>query len=80
MAINQRAQDLHALQPDPLEPRAEEVERYVAALQEIAESDPDLAVGLSLGLPLAQRKILASAPWALACLNASCQYTYQGER
>lgn len=43
MGINQRAQDLHALQPDPLEPRAEEVERYVAALQEIAESDPDLA-------------------------------------
>jgi hypothetical protein len=43
MATNQRAQDLHALQPDPLEPRPEEVERYVAALQELAASDPDLA-------------------------------------
>ncbi len=43
MGLNQRVQDLHALQPDPLEPRAEEVERYVAALQELAESDPDLA-------------------------------------
>ena len=43
MRINQSAQDLHALQPDPLEPRTEEVERYVAALQELAESDPDLA-------------------------------------
>jgi hypothetical protein len=43
MGINQRAPNLHALQPDPLEPRAEEVERYVAALQELAESDPALA-------------------------------------
>src|SRR5215203_13232 len=43
MGIDRRAQDLHALQPDPLEPIAEEVERYVAALQEFAESDPDLA-------------------------------------
>jgi hypothetical protein len=43
MATNQRAQDLHALQPDPLEPRPEEVESYVAALQELAASDPDLA-------------------------------------
>jgi hypothetical protein len=43
MVIDQSAQDLHALQPDPLEPRAEEVERYVAALQELAGSDPDLA-------------------------------------
>src|ERR671917_1157658 len=43
MGINRRAQDLHALQPDPLEPIAEEVERYVGALQEFAEPDPDLA-------------------------------------
>jgi len=43
MGINQRTQDLHALQPDPLEPCSEEVERYIAALQELAESDPDLA-------------------------------------
>jgi hypothetical protein len=43
MRTNQRAEELHALQPDPLEPRAEEVERYVGALQELAESDPDLA-------------------------------------
>ena len=34
---------LHDLQPDPLEPRAEEVERYVAALIDHAGSDPDSA-------------------------------------
>jgi hypothetical protein len=43
MRANQRAEELYALQPDPLEPHAEEVERYVGALQELAESDPDLA-------------------------------------
>jgi hypothetical protein len=43
LSTNQRAEDLLALQPDPLEPRAEEVERYVRALQTLAESDPDLA-------------------------------------
>jgi hypothetical protein len=43
VGMNQRAQDLHALQPDPLEARAGEVEHYVAALQELAEHDPDLA-------------------------------------
>jgi len=43
MRTNRRTQELHDLQPDPLEPRAEEVERYVAALQELAESDPNLA-------------------------------------
>ena len=43
MGIDRRAPNLHALQPDPLEPIAEEVERYVAALQELAASDPDLA-------------------------------------
>jgi hypothetical protein len=43
MRTNQRAQELLALQPDPLEPRAEEVERYVEALQVLAETDPDLA-------------------------------------
>ncbi len=32
MRTNQRAEELHALQPDPLEARAEEVERYVGAL------------------------------------------------
>jgi len=42
MEINQSAQNLHALQPDPLEPSAEEVERYIAALQELAESGSDL--------------------------------------
>jgi hypothetical protein len=40
MRTNRRAEEL---QPDPLEPRAEEVERYVGALQALAESDPDLA-------------------------------------
>jgi hypothetical protein len=43
MGRDRRAQNLHALQPDPLESIAEEVERYVAALQEFADSDPDLA-------------------------------------
>ncbi len=43
MRTNQRAQELLALQPDPLAPRAEEVERYVEALQVLAETDPDLA-------------------------------------
>jgi hypothetical protein len=43
MRTNQRAQELLTLQPDPLEPRPEEVERYVEALQELAEADPDLA-------------------------------------
>jgi hypothetical protein len=43
MSRSQGARELHALQPDPFEPRAEEVERYVAALQELAESAPDLA-------------------------------------
>jgi hypothetical protein len=43
MKTNQRAEELHALQPDPLEPRAEEVESYIGGLQELAESDPDLA-------------------------------------
>ncbi len=43
MRTNQRAQELLTLQPDSLEPRAEEVERYVGALQVLAETDPDLA-------------------------------------
>ena len=34
---------LHSLQPDPLEPRPEEVERYVACLQELARTQPDVA-------------------------------------
>jgi hypothetical protein len=43
MKTNYTAQELLALQPDPIEPRAEEVERYVEALQVLAETDPDLA-------------------------------------
>jgi hypothetical protein len=43
MRTNRTAEELLALQPDPLEPRAEEVERYIGALQMLAESDPDLA-------------------------------------
>jgi hypothetical protein len=43
MSTNYRPQELLTLQPDPLEPRAEEVERYVEALQVLAETDPDLA-------------------------------------
>jgi hypothetical protein len=42
MRTNYRLQELLTLQPDPLEPRAEEVERYVEALQVLAETDPDL--------------------------------------
>jgi hypothetical protein len=34
--------DLHALEPDPLEPQPVEVERYVAALQGLAGADPEL--------------------------------------
>jgi hypothetical protein len=43
MRTNQRAEELLTLQPDPLEPRAEEMERYVGTLQTLAESDLDLA-------------------------------------
>jgi hypothetical protein len=43
MRTNSEVQELLALQPDPLRPSPEEVERYVAALQELAESDADLA-------------------------------------
>jgi len=43
MRTNRTAEELLALQSDPLEPRAEEVERYIGALQMLAESDPDLA-------------------------------------
>jgi hypothetical protein len=35
--------DLHALEPDPFEPTSDEVERYVVALQGLAEDDPELA-------------------------------------
>jgi hypothetical protein len=38
-----RKTDLPALEPDPLEPRAEEVERYVEALQGLGKSNADLA-------------------------------------
>jgi hypothetical protein len=43
MRMNYRLRELLALQPEPLEPRAEEVERYVEALQVLAETDPDIA-------------------------------------
>jgi hypothetical protein len=43
MRTDYTAQELLALQPDPIEPRAEEVERYVEALQVLAETEPDLA-------------------------------------
>jgi hypothetical protein len=42
LRTNYRLQELLTLQPDPLEPRAEEVERYIEALQVLAETDPDL--------------------------------------
>jgi hypothetical protein len=41
--------DLHAHEPDPLEPSPEAVERYVKALQELAESDPELAARRAWG-------------------------------
>jgi hypothetical protein len=40
---NHEAEELLTLQPDPLEPSAEETERYVGALQKLTESDPELA-------------------------------------
>src|SRR5919202_6523610 len=43
MSTNHAAEELFKLQSDPLEPRAEEIERYVRALQRLAETDPDLA-------------------------------------
>jgi hypothetical protein len=43
MRTNHTPRELLALQPDPLEPRAEGVERYVEALQVLAGTDPDLA-------------------------------------
>ncbi len=42
MRTNYRLQELLTLQPDPIEPRAEGVERYVEALQVLAEIDSDL--------------------------------------
>jgi hypothetical protein len=42
MRTKQGAEELHALQPEPLEPCAEEVERYIEALQGLAKSDADL--------------------------------------
>lgn len=43
MRTNSGAEDPHALLPDPFEPCAEQVERYVGALQGLAKSDPHLA-------------------------------------
>ncbi len=43
MRTNHEVQELLALQPDPLRPSPEEVARYVAALQDLAEADADLA-------------------------------------
>jgi hypothetical protein len=42
MRTKQGAEELHTLQPEPLEPCAEEVERYIGALQGLAKSDADL--------------------------------------
>ena len=47
MSIATEAPDLHTLEPDPLEAKPQEVERYVAAVQEIAEHDPELAQRLA---------------------------------
>jgi hypothetical protein len=47
MSIATEAPDLHALEPDPLEAKPDEVERYVAAVQEIADSDPERAKQLA---------------------------------
>jgi hypothetical protein len=41
MRTKQGAEELHALQPDPLEPCADEVEPYIGALQGLAQSDAD---------------------------------------
>jgi hypothetical protein len=43
MTTSHIEEELLTLQPDPLEPRAGEMERYVRALRALAESDPDLA-------------------------------------
>jgi hypothetical protein len=47
MSIETEAPDLHALEPDPLEAKPDEVERYAAAVQGIAESDPERAKQLA---------------------------------
>ena len=41
------APDLSALEPDPLEPSPEQVERYVAAVQQLASEDPERAKALA---------------------------------
>lgn len=43
MSATAERADLHAIEPDPFEPTAAEVERYVAALQDLATEAPDLA-------------------------------------
>jgi hypothetical protein len=43
MSTNQTAEELLTLQPDPLEPRAGEIEHYFGALQTLAQYDSDLA-------------------------------------
>jgi hypothetical protein len=47
MSIATEAHDLQALEPDPLEAKPDEVERYVAAVQGIVESDPEGAQRLA---------------------------------
>jgi hypothetical protein len=47
MSIASEAPSLQALEPDPLETTPDQVERYVAALQESAGSDPELAKRLA---------------------------------
>jgi hypothetical protein len=47
MSIATETPDLQALEPDPLETTPEEVERYVALVQEAAESQPGMAKRLA---------------------------------
>jgi hypothetical protein len=47
MSIATEPSDLQALEPDPLQTTPDEVERYVALVQESAESDPGMAKRLA---------------------------------
>jgi hypothetical protein len=62
MRTNHTPQELLALQPDPLEPRAEGVERYVGALQVLAGTDPDLGAAPKLEPDQTRRYTCGSAP------------------
>jgi hypothetical protein len=64
------APDLQRLEPDPLEPDASEVERYVSALQELASSKPDLARRQAWRqIRLAGKRAAGRRPEALDSLN-----------